>query len=356
MNVEAGKSKTWNSSLRNSIVIHVFLLLIAWLFKLQNDPSQTIDTQYAVTVNFQNIEFNDSKSSNSTKSSAAEGRQRPKAESPQKIEASTPKKVETPTITPPKPTPTPPATDPTPTDPVFSETTTDVSDIQAIEEEIPVDDPEPEYIPEAAPEPEPAPEVVYVENTEIENIEDIIGDISDEPIDVAEETDIIADKESDTATEGNSSSSDSGSSDGDPSLKDGDEGGTGKGDSGTGKGNDAGGNDNDSGIGTGDHGEGEFDASGDGIFGRKVIYRDPSMIALASSKSGKIVFKVCISRQGSVRYIEIDEFNTTITDKALIRNALESLRKYKYEVDYSAPKEQCGNYTLKIDNFRGISG
>ncbi len=347
----AAKS-TWNNSLNKSIAIHVFLLLIAWLLKLPSNPEKNIDTQYAVTVNFQNIDFTNSKSSNSTKSKSTEGQQRPKSEAPKKIEASKPKKIEVPTVTPPKPKPTPPATKPTPTDPVLSETTTDESDIQAIEEEIEVDDPEPEFIPEASPEPVPSTEPVVL-NPELPSIEDIIGDIDDEPIDVAEETDIFAEEEGDDQ---DSEAAQDGSSDGDPSIKDGDDAGTGKGDTGSGKGNDNEGDDNDSGIGTGDHGEGEFDASGDGIFGRKVIYRDPSMIALASSKSGQIVFKVCINRRGSVSFIEIDDFKTTIDDVSLLRKALDALHKYKYEVDYTAAKEQCGAYTLKVDNYKGFGG
>ncbi len=352
MNIPESNKSTWNNSLSKSIAIHVFLLLIAWLFKLPHDPDKAIETQYAVTINFQNIDFNDSKSSNSTKSSASTGRQRPKSETPKKIEASTPKKVEVPTVTPPKPVPTPPATKPTPTDPVFSETTTEESDIQAVEEEIPVEDPEPEYIPEESPEPVPSAEPVVL-NPELPSIEDIIGDIDDEPIDVAEETNFPSEVEGDSSEEATDGK---GNADGDPSLKDGDEGGTGKGDTGSGKGNGEGGDDNDSGIGTGDHGEGEFDASGDGIFGRKVIYRDPSMIALASSKSGKIAFKVCIGRRGNVSYIEVDEFNTTINDRALLRKALEALQKYKYEVDFTAPKEQCGSFSLVVDNYKGIRG
>lgn len=349
MEIQAVTERTWNNSLRNSIVIHVFLLLIAWLIKMDHDPAKTIDTQYAVTVNFQNIDFNDSKSSNSTKSSAAEGSQRPKSESPQKIESSAPKKIEVPKASVPKPVPTPPATKPTPTDPVFSETTTEESDIQAIEEEIDVEDPEPEFIPEESPEPIPSSKPVIL-NPNLPSIEDVIGDMTDEPIDLEEETDVKSEKP------GPAKKGDSGTGDakGDPSLKDGADGGTGKGNTGTGKGNDTGGTDNDSGIGTGGKGAGEYDDSGDGIFGRKVIYRDPSMIQLASSKSGVIVFKVCISRQGSIRNIEIVEGKTTIKDPTLLRAALESLRKYKYEPDFSAPTEQCGNYTLKVDNFRGI--
>lgn len=349
MELHLKQESIWSNSLGKSIMIHLFLLLIAWWIKMKHDPKNTIDTQYAVTVSFQNIEFNDTKSSNSTKSTSSAGAQRPKSESPQKIESSSPKQIEVPKIAVPKPVPTPPATKPTPTDPVFSETTTEESDIQAIEEEINVEDPEPEYIPQESPKPIPSTAPVIL-NPNLPSIEDVIGDMNDEPIDMEEETDIKSDKK------GPPVKGDSGKGDtkGDPSLKDGADAGTGKGNSGTGKGSDADGKDNDSGIGTGGAGAGEYDDSGDGIFGRKVIYRDPSMIQLASSYSGVIVFKVCISRQGTIRNIEIVEGRTTIKDPKLLRAALESLRKYKYEPDFTAPSEQCGNYTLKVDNFRGI--
>ena len=151
-----------------------------------------------------------------------------------------------------------------------------------------------------------------------------------------------------------SESTTTGSGDGDPSLKDGESGGTGRSDEGSGKGNGSDGNDNDSGIGTGGAGEGEFDASGDGIFGRKVVYRDPSMIAHVSGKSGKIVFKVCINRSGRVSVVQIDETNTTINDNSILRKALDAMSNYKYEPDLTAPREQCGTFTVSIDNFRGI--
>ena len=351
METKAINKSRWNNSLSKSIAIHVFLLLAAWWLKLPYDPDKNIDTQYAVTVNFQAVEFQNSTSSNSTKSRSTEGAQRAKSEAPRKLETPKTKPVEVPVTAPPKPTPTPPAPDAQPTDPVISETTTEESDIQAIEESIEVDDPEPEFIPEDIPLPEPSNEPVVL-NPELPSIEDIIGDIDDEPIDIAEETDIFSDEEgSDSADQ----SSTGGTGDGDPSLKDGDSEGTGKGDSGSGRGNDDSGDDGDSGIGTGDHGEGEFDASGDGIFGRQVIYFDPSMKAVYA-KSGKIVFKVCINRRGSVSFIEIDELRTTQKDVSILRTAMSALQKYKYEPDFTAAKEQCGTFTINVDNFNGIRG
>ena len=79
------------------------------------------------------------------------------------------------------------------------------------------------------------------------------------------------------------------------------------------------------------------------------------MIKNASKKSGKIVFKVCINRRGTVTYVEIINALTTIKDKALLKKALSSMQKYTYEPDFTAPKEQCGRYTLKVDNFQGIN-
>jgi outer membrane biosynthesis protein TonB len=340
--------KDWNKSLQKSIAIHVLLLLLAFLLRPEINPEEKIEAQYAVTVSFQQVEFKNSTSSNSNKSKSSEGAQRAKSEAPKKLETPKPSTVPVPKPTPPKPTPQPTATDVTPTDPVISETTTEESDIQAVEQPMDIDDPEPEYIPQENTDPVPVDEPVIL-NPELPTLDDIIGDITDDPIESEQEASAPS-KEQGT---GDSKSTSNGTSGKDPSLKDGD-GGSGKGDSGTGKGKDADGNDGDSGMGDGGAGEGEFDASGDGIFGRKVIYRDPSMIRMVSDKSGKIVFKVCINRRGIVSYLEIDELKTTIKDNDVLRNGLESMRKYKYEVDYSAAKEQCGTFTVTVDNYKGV--
>ena len=351
MNLDLDYQKNWNTSLGRSIALHVLLLLLAFLFRLQSDPNKDIDTQYAVTVSFEEVEFRNTKSSNSTKSRSSEGAQRAKSESPKKIEAPKPTevKVPTPAKTQPKPvpTPTPPVEAQEPTPPVISETTTEESEIEAVEEPIEVEDPEPEYIPEPTPDPIPADEPVIINNPELPSLDDIIGDINDDPIEMEEEN-VPAEE----TGSGDESSSTSGSGDSDPSLKDGD-GGSGKGDTGDGRGSDADGDDGDSGRGTGDHGEGEYDASGHGIFGRQPIYNDKTM---PNSKSGKLVFKICINRRGIVTYVEINELETTIKDYDVLRQGLESMRKYKFEVDLSAPKEQCGKYSYVIDNFKGFSG
>ncbi len=342
--------KRWNKALRTSILIHLLIILISWIIRLNVDPDKNIDTQYAVTVIFQEIEFKNTKSSNSTKSSAAEGKQRPKEEEIKKIETPKPVKIELPKP-PTKPQPTPTKVEkPEPNDPVFSETTQEESEIEAIEEEIIVEEPEPEYIPESIPDPEPADEPVIITNPDLPSIEDILDEIeiSDDP---EETTSIELPEETGTSS---SDSDTPGSGEDDPSIIEGEDGGTGKGESGQGKGSDDSGNDNDSGRGTGNSGKGEYDNSGEGIFGRKVIYRDPRMIGYVSGKSGKIVFKVCINRRGTVSFLQIEELETTVKDNSVLRNALDAMSSYKYETDITAPREQCGKFTVSIDNFQGI--
>ena len=91
----------------------------------------------------------------------------------------------------------------------------------------------------------------------------------------------------------------------------------------------------------------EIDSSGNGIFGRKVIYRDPSIVNV-SLKEGRIVFQVCINRSGKVVLVEIVEDRSTLKDEKILKRGLNVLGKYKWESDYTAPKEQCGHYTLNV--------
>ncbi len=343
------RKNNWNNSLRNSIVLHILLLLLALFFRMESDPNKDIDTQYAVTVSFDQVEFRNSKSSNSTKSRSSEGAQRNKSDALKKIESPKPVQINVPKPTPsqPKPKPTPPVESPQPTEPVISETTTDESDVQAVEEPVDVETPEPEYIPEESTEPVPQDDPVIL-NPELPSLDDIIGDINDDPIET-EQTDVPAEE----SGQGDETSTANGSGTDDPSLKDGD-GGSGRGNQGDGKGSDSSGDDDDSGMGSGGIGEGEYDDSGDGIFGRKVIYRDPSMISIASGKTGKLVFDICINRRGVVSTVQINEYLTTIKDTKVLRQALASMAKYKYEADVTAAREQCGRFTVSVDNFQGV--
>ena len=188
------------------------------------------------------------------------------------------------------------------------------------------------------PEPEPS-------TSSLPSLDDILAKIEDEVGDILNDGVPNDDADPEATDGGGGLPSDS---------SDANDSGSGTGDRGTGRGDGDEGNDNDDGIGRGGVGDGEYDDSGNGVFGRKVVYRDPSMLKRATAKSGVIVFTVCIGRNGSVTTANIVEFETTIDDRSILKDALRSIYKYKYEPDPSAPREQCGKYKLKIDTVHGL--
>lgn len=339
---------------RTTAIVHIILLILALLPFIKIDNTKNIDTQYAVQIAFnEQIVFKDSKSSNSNKAKSEEGAKRPDVpkerptEKPvPKVETQQPKEVVK--VTPPTPTPLPevktPETTPTPTEPVVTEIITEESEVVAVEEEIEVDIPEPEVYEAPAPVDIPTTEPEVSSAPSLPSLEDVLKEIEE---DISILTDgLPSDNEETTEEEeGGGLASDS---------EDNNDSGTGTGEEGTGKGDGDEGDDNDDGIGTGGSGEGEYDDSGDGVFGRKVIHRDFSMVETASSKSGVIVFTVCIDRSGNVSWSEINEFESTIKDRTVRKAALRSINKYKYEEDRSAPREQCGKYKLTINTVLGI--
>ncbi len=147
----------------------------------------------------------------------------------------------------------------------------------------------------------------------------------------------------------NTTGSTTGSSTTKPSTVDGKEGGTGKGDSGTGAGKDKG-NDGDAGLGNKSDGTGEYDGSGDGVFGRKPIYRDLSVVSKAVNGSGKVAIKVCINRAGLVTFVELINHETTERNRENLKLYLKAARTYKFQPDLTAPKEQCGKMSFRVDN------
>lgn len=89
--------------------------------------------------------------------------------------------------------------------------------------------------------------------------------------------------------------------------------------------------------------------------GRKVIYRNHAELAeLTRNGSGKIFIKLGIDRKGNVVYTEIDQINTTFTDKEILSKALNMLMGYEFESDPMAPEFQYGTIKLylNLDNFR----
>ena len=331
-------------STRITIGVHALLLLLAFFMRCEHEKAA--ENQYAVAINFEEIipppeekleEFVES--SNSTKSQSSEGAPKETADKPAEIEEVEQKVLETtkPEVEIPKPTPD----IPTPIEEIVSETVSEEeSDVTAVEEDIEIAEPELEPVPDPEPDPEPIPDPDPTPRTNPGQTSKT-GSILD----------ILKDKLGGSKDEGNK--------EGDPSRSDGEPGGTGKGDSGTGKGSDASGNDGDSGRGDGGLGEGEYDGSGAGVFGRKVIYRNPNVIKLGfENQEGKIItVKVCVDRAGNVRYAELlDTETNAIMTRAQAKKVIFEFKKYKYEEDFKAPKEQCGKIKLRIQNINTLHG
>lgn len=305
------EKKNKKKGMINSIILHLLLLLIAFFYSFSVDNKyKDPEKPYRVYVD---IDFKPS--SLSTYAHADVGKARPKTDLPKATET-TKEEVEikptTPVETPKDPVPT---TTPTPTPPVpTSQTTTkDESPVKVEQSDVKFDDPIPDKVPVKT-----TPTTTTTPPKESSNTQSGGTESSTKP--------------KNSSSSGSSTKDDTGS---------------GKGNKGTGSGADKG-NDDDSGKKDGGLGEGEFDGSGDGIFGRKVIYRNFKNIPMHTT--GKIVFRVCINRAGTVVYTEIDFTQTTIRDRNTLREASNAAKGYKFEPDLKAPKEQCGILRFTINN------
>ncbi len=310
-------------SAKISIGIHLLILLLAWLLVLPQSPKEPEKKDFAVTV-----EFIDFKESSLSKYAHDEpGKTRPKTEEVKKVEPVKVEKID-PVVKPPVEIPKPePVIEPQVVDPIVSEILEEDSELEAIEEEIEVEDPEPEVV-----EPEP----------ELEPEEELVEEVIEE--EVAEE---MVEEPSAPVSEEASESEDAPST---PSSLEGEEGGTGKSDNGDGAGASSG-NDGDEGMGDEGAGTGEYDGSGNGVFGRRVIYRNLKGIYSLGDElqSGKVVIYICINPMGIPTYVEINEDETTVSSNRVLKKYAEAAKGYKYEKDPSAPDEQCGRLVFNID-------
>lgn len=312
------QKKNMKKGRNTSIVLHLLLLLICFLFSFSTevkDPDP--DKPYKVVV-----DFTFEQSSLSTYAHADEGKPRPINRNVEQVKPAQPTKVE---IQKPQieiPDPKPVEVPQTPTDPVVSTTTVDESPLEVEEvDEIEVEDPMPEDVPvkEEVPVKEPV-----VEPTKPSKPTKTSG--------------------SPSTTKGN------GTNDKPASTTDGT--GTGKGTKGKGPGKTKG-TDSTEGRGKGKDGTGEYDGSGKGIFGRRVIKRNNKAIPM--TKTGTISIKTCINRAGRVTYTEIIDDETTIRDRKLLKKTIQAAEGYLFEPDLTAPKEQCGKLivNLKIPEVQG---
>jgi len=307
----AFEQKNRNTGRTISFIIHLLILLLAFFYYLPKvDPLDEEKPPFAVKVDFTFEESSLSKLAHSDegaqrpKSESAPAQEQPKQEETKPEEVTKPEQIET-------------------TKPAEIEVTKPV-----IKMPTPVVTPKDEDVVTTTKPVEEAPVKVSTPSTPTRTVPS-------------------------TTVPSNSPSGGSGSTTGTsttkPSTVDGKAGGTGKGDSGTGPGKSSG-TDLDAGAGNSSDGTGEYDGSGDGVFGRKIIYRDVSATRAAVTTSGKVVTKVCINRAGLVTYVELNNTETTIRDKVTLRAYLKAARGYKFQPDLTAPKEQCGKLSFIVDN------
>lgn len=91
-------------------------------------------------------------------------------------------------------------------------------------------------------------------------------------------------------------------------------------------------------------GDDGMDFSGDGIFGRRVVYR--ANVKKLAQEQGKIVVNLCVNRTGRVVYAENNEELSTITTKSLVKKTVDTTKKYRFDKDYTASEKECGKLTF----------
>ncbi|MEM7101888.1 MAG: hypothetical protein AAF502_02080 [Bacteroidota bacterium] len=88
------------------------------------------------------------------------------------------------------------------------------------------------------------------------------------------------------------------------------------------------------------------DFSGDGVFGRRVIYRPD--IKKLSKKEGTIVVGVCVNQDGKVVAAQVLPEESSLSDKEILQMAEIYTKRYRFAKDYTAPSKQCGKLTYII--------
>lgn len=295
-----------------SFVIHLLLLLIIFFYAF---PEKQDIKQYPPPIV---VDFSYAPSSLSKYARAEEGKSRPKTKEVPKVVTAKPQPVVKPK--PKLPTPIKPKQpDPEPTDPVVTDAVVDEAPIEAVEEPIEVEEPDQEVLTEE----------------DLAELEEEAQEEEPETVEIPTTNSTTEETTTEETTQG--------------SVTEGEEGGTGKGDEGTGPGK-SGGNDADEGEGDAGAGTGEYDDSGNGIFGRKVIYQNwREAIKNLNNINGVIVMKFCVNRSGEVTYVEIIPDETTETDRKVLKQVARGMYGYKVEPDPSGPKEECGKYKFKLD-------
>ena len=312
MTTLAKEEENKRKGMRISIILHLLLLLIAFYYLLPEIPEPK-PQPYAVQV-----EFTYKKSSLGAYAKADQGTTRPKTKPLEQVSTTPNKPIEVKQAEVKLPE-KPKVTDAKPTDPIRTDNTQKNSPVEITTKDVSID--------------VSAPDITF--DTELDEVP--------EEILVTVPTPVPSPKPAESPASGGSKP---GTADGPPSDVASTDAGTGKGSVGTDPGQTQG-NQGNEGQGARSSGTGDYDDSGDGVFGRKVKDRNLKGVFSQKLTSGRTVMKVCINRAGMVTFIEV--LQTTITDRNSIKKLIQAAQGYKYEADYSAPKEQCGKLTFDFD-------
>ncbi len=85
---------------------------------------------------------------------------------------------------------------------------------------------------------------------------------------------------------------------------------------------------------------------------RKIIFREMRFFKATTNESGIIQVKLCINREGIVKYVEIQRDRTTIKNINTLKSYLKGSAGYKFQPSSEAPEYECGKITFRIDNSR----
>ena len=132
------------------------------------------------------------------------------------------------------------------------------------------------------------------------------------------------------------------------SMGDSDLGGTGGSGSGSGSGSGPGRSNSGTGLGGGGSGSGigsggTFD--GTGPLRRQPVSR-PDLKKLARPGREKIVFNMCIDREGNVTYVRFNTRMSQSRDVNYIKKVTQAMMQYKFQKKSDAPRKECGTFTF----------
>jgi len=87
---------------------------------------------------------------------------------------------------------------------------------------------------------------------------------------------------------------------------------------------------------------------GTGPLRRNIVEYGPT--ERLAGTNGVIMIRLCVDRNGTMIYKEINESGTTIDNPALLRQALDIMGEFIFDEDPTAPFRECGNYTITLRN------